>query len=1140
MAGLSFQDLSPWSHEEISRGFRKRVVGEPLPSLAPLDVSTVGQHRRQWIVREGNVVRGTTDVLSVEDSVAVVPSLSAKDPLTLSRASSDMTLTEALEKTLAQYAATEKKQMDYFILNDLAPQTRSELGLPDTVPISDDALAQIRQHARDLQPRLICRSNGESFDFLQKSNADLQSATVLWRGHDIVWLVVSPRHSFILEARLNDHLGLEQQCSQYIRHEEVIIPPSTLESWKIDFSVFVQVPGEMVTTDYQAYHYAWKLGANLTETMILYDSVWVWPPKYVDCKEGNWKCEMSRSLIGTVSQSVANFSPSPLEILPTEQMTNHGVGSFSGWDHQTVEVFGDKRPGGNTQPPSVIDFCSPPREDPEEDAPKTPYFWPTAESDISSRGTSAEAEVQTIPSDGLQDGKRLTPSSVSTFEVRHETNSLAEINNRQDPSNIGGLGSLNLHDNASESGGSSQNLFFNSPTKGAASISTSQSAVSRESSPGHVISRPNVAILRPHPPLRPVVASPEVPDDASNGDMTSSSVKPDDGNSTAEEHNDDDPQDHHRNESPATEPFTLEPEIDSSAPADFNENSQSQETLSNSNIGPQPSLQSDILTLSDSPSSEPQRLEREDTPIMLTPERAVRLRRLDSSIAARQRAKDLEDLVQLGTQYQNQIVWKTVRSEDAERTLSRFRAGEWLNDDAIMETLYRLTSGRDDVHVVHSLDFAAAYDKAEAKRIRRWTVPAIILIPVYLEHQHHWLLVSVHVGRHRLTIHDGGHRPNRRLERFLSAIFPATEGWNRDYQNTLNNDGNNCGVILLKEAEAVLTPNSAELRDFNLLRKRYLLLLLSDIMKRYDESCAITPEASEMDGNVDLHRLAAAMGCREVLEDFLEMITVVRDERGRVDSGAQRAFQMYEEAMLHDPLDTGSDNLLRNVDEALHLYSREISLIDVSRNDDSDNQPRMAREELRTVFRAYTSANGHRKLASIKQDMAAFRVARIYHALKDADQEDTGEVNRAKRRKNAPKKESNKPGPRAAGRAYEELLKEWIREEENGSKSLKEIRSRGSHLLTYDAVCGRSHPLWMLFLIRNVMYPEGSSLRVQHVHYRKLDDVQTRALVDLFQIKHPELWNVLPNVAEETARVFCGEQGNFAFLEDLLRRAESA
>src|ERR1700743_1781006 len=94
---------------------------------------------------------------------------------------------------------------------------------------------------------------------------------------------------------------------------------------------------------------------------------------------------------------------------------------------------------------------------------------------------------------------------------------------------------------------------------------------------------------------------------------------------------------------------------------------------------------------------------------------------------------------------------------------------------------------------------------------------------------------------------------------------------------TLKNDGNNCGVILLKEAEAVLEPDSQDLRKFDLLRKRYLLLILGDIMRCCEKGFIPTPKASDTDGRADLHCLASAMGCREILEDFLEMIKVARD-----------------------------------------------------------------------------------------------------------------------------------------------------------------------------------------------------------------------------------------------------------------------
>ena len=218
----------------------------------------------------------------------------------------------------------------------------------------------------------------------------------------------------------------------------------------------------------------------------------------------------------------------------------------------------------------------------------------------------------------------------------------------------------------------------------------------------------------------------------------------------------------------------------------------------------------------------------------------------------------------------------------------------------------------------------------------------------------------------------------------------------------MKRDGKNCGVILLKEAEAVLNPNTVDLRKIDLFRKRYLLLLLRDVIRRYDEGCAATPESAESDGKADLHRLAAAMGCREVLEDFLEMIQVVRHEKGRVDFGAQRAIRMYEEAIFHETLDTEHENLIHSVREVLQLCRQETSVTDRGCEDTPDNDSSTVRNDLRMAFHIYDRANGYRKLANIKQDMAAFRVAQIYEVRKGVHQKQIYEVALAKRRKNAP------------------------------------------------------------------------------------------------------------------------------------------
>ena len=287
-------------------------------------------------------------------------------------------------------------------------------------------------------------------------------------------------------------------------------------------------------------------------------------------------------------------------------------------------------------------------------------------------------------------------------------------------------------------------------------------------------------------------------------------------------------------------------------------------------------------------------------------------------------------------------------------------------------------------------------------------------------------------------------------------------------------------MILLKEAEAVLEPDAVDLRRFDILRKRYLLLILSDVMSWYDEACAAIPQATRTDGEIDLHCLASAMVSREVLDDFLEMIQVIRDEKGRVDSGARRAFHMYEEARLYDILDTGYGNLQRSLQEAFRLYRQETSSVGDGQEVDLHGQASMAGDDLQLIVKMYTNATGYHRLVSFGQDMAAIYISRVFKSAEDVVQEEFDEGVRAKRRKGARGPRPDKPGPKVSGLTYHELLQNRIAEDEKAQKSLRSSQNHGSHLLHYEAACGRERPMWIMRPMRSLQCLIHESCRVQH------------------------------------------------------------
>jgi hypothetical protein len=143
---------------------------------------------------------------------------------------------------------------------------------------------------------------------------------------------------------------------------------------------------------------------------------------------------------------------------------------------------------------------------------------------------------------------------------------------------------------------------------------------------------------------------------------------------------------------------------------------------------------------------------------------------------------EIHDLIDFGSRHHQTIAWKTTSPKSVGRMLSRFRPDEWLNDDAVMETLYRMTSDRPDVHVVECHDFSAAYRGNVPGRIRRWISPTIVVIPVHQEHPQHWFLVSLHFARKRVVVHSRPTEDCQRVAEFVLAADLGLEGWLVEYR----------------------------------------------------------------------------------------------------------------------------------------------------------------------------------------------------------------------------------------------------------------------------------------------------------------------------------------------------------------------
>ncbi|KAI9893019.1 MAG: hypothetical protein M1814_000903 [Vezdaea aestivalis] len=125
-----------------------------------------------------------------------------------------------------------------------------------------------------------------TYSAMHREDFGLHSANVLYAGAPKAWLIVHPDYRERLERKVREHfpsVGMKS-CSQFLRHENLIIHPDTLKKWDIEFSIVLQEPSTMVVTMPNSYHQVFNQGTNQAEAINLtLDIDWEVDPFYVDC-----------------------------------------------------------------------------------------------------------------------------------------------------------------------------------------------------------------------------------------------------------------------------------------------------------------------------------------------------------------------------------------------------------------------------------------------------------------------------------------------------------------------------------------------------------------------------------------------------------------------------------------------------------------------------------------------------------------------------------------------------------------------------------------------------------------------------------------------------------------------------------------
>ncbi|KAK5030191.1 hypothetical protein LTR13_008209 [Exophiala sideris] len=887
--------------------------------------------QRQLVVREGNLLRYSTEEVSpntnTSDEARMFASQALPDPATPEVTQGG--LVAALDQVLTDQSLGKITDMRIQVYDACNPRHRRAIGVPpQTLSANERLLAAFDDDQRAQYPN-VSLHGPNTFACLRKERANLQTMSVLWCGRPIVWVVIPPRHSDKLECLMKKHLHLKPKCSQFIRHQQVLIPPTTLSKWGIMFNIFVQSAGEAVRTDYLAYYYRWYTGLSKFEEICCSEDDWGLPPMYKFCMR-NEECG---SIPGTSADASMTNVPHSRESSMERQkgekdlVLGHGRGRYP---LSTEHDSGDEKEG--TVDLITADFD---RSDDLEQRDPESCSAPSIES------------ISSPFSDELADVGAPLASSIFTDQE------LVQVDENHSPDSD----------------------FF---------ISTEHQSHRRLPAQGIIAqAEPSPKSVRDSLSIR-------------SGDMNSPQSPTADGN------------------------YPLE-------------------------AGPStPSATSNVRQEGIFPTPPPS-------------SSATQPECTSTRFAGPGVLQQINQLIDFGKKHHRRFNWLSVRqftgeedlAEDLARLLDSLQPANWLNDDAIMESLHHIRKGQSKTSVIDSHSFQSAYELWTSKKEVRetffvWDTAGLVLIPAIVHS--HWFLISVNTTTQSVTIHDPQRRPS--IEEFLKAGLPSLS-CKTVSQSNLQSDGANCGIILLREAECLLSPNLAPLRDFCELRRHYLQLLTDDMLpttpeqslpqESDDESglavntrspsartevSTVSQQSNIVRGTVPdehLEDIAAAIGCGQVRRDLERVVALIHSLPGDVDS---------------------------SIKSALDIFARGMS-------------------------KEYCGA--------LEQHYSSVRVAHRFNALVEQWQKENTEQRR--KRKRGKKYSENGRGHSGRKYAYDTLVEE-CRRDTNDLRLRTEIaqaKRHGEPLLRYEEVSGPTHPLWLLFPLRDMHSPSNGAFVVKPI-----------------------------------------------------------
>lgn len=97
----------------------------------------------------------------------------------------------------------------------------------------------------------------------------LGSINFVLAGAPKIWLFIAPHYGekFELAIRQSALPGRKHQCSQFVRHLDLLVSPDLLDEWGIEYSIVPCKAGEMIATLPGTYHQVLNAGPNFAEAI---------------------------------------------------------------------------------------------------------------------------------------------------------------------------------------------------------------------------------------------------------------------------------------------------------------------------------------------------------------------------------------------------------------------------------------------------------------------------------------------------------------------------------------------------------------------------------------------------------------------------------------------------------------------------------------------------------------------------------------------------------------------------------------------------------------------------------------------------------------------------------------------------------